>query len=72
MRAPDRKGKKRSIRGTSFAVPLAAGRAAAALDREGNAASIKAMLDGEARDLGKKGPDSSYGRGLLCGGCRPR
>ena len=26
----------------------------------------------EARDLGPKGPDKIYGRGLICGGCATR
>ena len=30
----------------------------------------KPVVDREAVDLGKKGADSVYGRGLLCGKCR--
>lgn len=72
MKAPDRKGRKKSLRGTSFAAPLAAARAAAALERRGSVADIRIALDKEARDLGKKGADPLFGRGLLCARCRPR
>lgn len=51
------------VRGTSYAVPLVAGRLALALARGGS-------LDTEAQDLGPKGPDGRYGRGLVCGACR--
>jgi subtilisin family serine protease len=54
------------LRGTSFAVPLVAARAAAAIERGG---SWRAVLDREAIDLGPKGPDAQFGRGLLCAGC---
>lgn len=60
------KGKRVKWRGTSFAAPLAAARLAAALPRKGGWRSV---LDAEAQDLGKKGPDAIYGRGLLCGTC---
>jgi hypothetical protein len=55
------------VRGTSYAVPLVAGRMAVALGR--GAAPIPA-LDAEAQDLGPRGPDRIYGRGLVCGSCR--
>jgi hypothetical protein len=55
------------VRGTSYAVPLVAGRMAVALAR--GAPPIPA-LDREARDLGPRGPDKVYGRGLICGDCR--
>ena len=51
------------VRGTSYAVPLVAGRLALAAARG-------ASLDGEAQDLGPKGADSRFGRGLVCGACR--
>ena len=57
--APD--GRLRAVRGTSFAAPLVAGRLAHA---------SLAQLEAEAEDLGPKGPDKSYGRGLVCGTCR--
>jgi hypothetical protein len=57
------------VRGTSFAVPLVAGR----LSRAARAGPQPlAALDREAVDLGPPGPDPVYGRGLVCGDCRPR
>ena len=67
MRATDARGQRIPIRGTSFAAPLVAARAAAAAGR-----NLRETLDREAVDLGPRGPDSSYGRGLLCGTCRGR
>jgi hypothetical protein len=69
IRALNAKGVARSVRGTSFAVPLAAARAAAAIDA---GRAVRPTLDAEARDLGRKGPDNQFGRGLLCGGCGRR
>ncbi len=66
VRAADAKGRIKQWRGTSFATPLAAARVAAALERGGD---WRAMLDREARDLGRKGADDTYGRGLICEGC---
>lgn len=63
------KGERARVRGTSFAVPLVAARVAA---QTGNRSRIIRQLDKEALDLGKKGADDTYGRGLLCGRCRPR
>jgi minor extracellular protease Epr len=57
-------GRPRPVRGTSFAAPLVAGR----LLRAGSPAA----LAGAAQDLGPKGPDKLYGRGLVCGDCRTR
>ncbi|ABC62705.1 extracellular protease [Erythrobacter litoralis HTCC2594] len=62
----DARGKPTKLRGTSFAAPLAAARLAAALQAGGN---WRRTLDAETRDLGRKGPDPVFGRGLLCGGC---
>lgn len=70
MRALDAMGRNRAVRGTSFAVPLAAARIAATSDRGKGGANLRATLDQEARDLGKKGPDAQFGRGLLCASCR--
>jgi hypothetical protein len=67
--ARDRSGKWTRVRGTSYAVPLVAARAAAALQRRGN---WRAVLDGEAEDLGPPGPDTLYGRGVLCRSCARR
>ena len=64
--AIDAKGRGRLWRGTSFATPLAAARVAAALP---SGQRWRATLDAEARDLGEKGGDETFGRGLLCGGC---
>lgn len=64
--ALDAKGRGRLWRGTSFAAPLAAARVAAVLPSEQR---WRVKLDAEARDLGAKGVDEIFGRGLLCGGC---
>jgi len=72
MKAMDARGRWRAVRGTSFAVPLAAARAAATKDAGLRGGDLRAALDREARDLGPKGADATYGRGLLCGDCRPR
>ncbi len=72
MKALDGRGRWRAVRGTSFAVPLAAARAAAMIDRGGDAKAVRPALDRDARDLGRKGPDPVFGRGLLCAACRPR
>lgn len=64
--AQDKAGKKIRVRGTSYAVPLVAARAARALEH-GN--SWRATLDREAEDLGPTGSDDQFGRGLLCRGC---
>ncbi|MGQ3178900.1 MAG: S8 family serine peptidase, partial [Blastomonas fulva] len=60
------RGKSVKLRGTSFATPLAAIRVAAAM---ANGGKWQTRLDAQARDLGPKGPDKRYGRGLLCEGC---
>lgn len=67
--ARDATGKIKAWRGTSFAAPLAAARVAAAL---GSAGAWRARVDAEARDLGPRGADKTYGRGLLCGSCAQR
>ncbi len=72
MKASNAKGRNVSVRGTSFAVPFVAARAAAATDAGKSAGALRETLDAEARDLGKKGPDDLYGRGLLCGSCASR
>jgi minor extracellular protease Epr len=58
------------VRGTSFAAPLAAGRLAVLMATDG--ADARRALDREARDLGPKGRDDLYGRGLVCGDCATR
>ncbi|AKM07699.1 S8 family serine peptidase [Pelagerythrobacter marensis] len=62
-------GKRVRLRGTSFATPLAAARVAHALASGRN---WRARLDAEAVDLGRKGRDDTFGRGLLCAECRGR
>jgi len=69
MRARNKTGGWARVRGTSFAVPLVAARAAVALGRVGG---WQATLDREAIDLGPKGPDDQFGRGLLCVKCAAR
>lgn len=62
-------GKAALVRGTSFAAPFVAGR----LYRNLQAADMRLALqklNAEAKDLGKRGPDKVYGRGLVCGRCR--
>lgn len=66
IRAANKGGKRVRVRGTSYAAPLVAARIAAALDRGGN---WRAALDSEAEDLGAKGADERFGRGLVCRGC---
>ncbi|MCE7796197.1 S8 family serine peptidase [Sphingobium sufflavum] len=72
MAAMDARRRWHRVRGTSFAVPLVAARVAAMKDAGRDGAALRAALDAQARDLGPKGPDALYGRGLLCGDCRPR
>ena len=67
--ALDARGRTKSWRGTSFATPLVAARIAAALERGAN---WRRIIDAEARDLGERGPDDVFGRGLLCEGCARR
>jgi len=69
IRGRNKAGKWAGLRGTSYAVPLVAARVAAALQRGG---SWREALDAEAVDLGPKGPDGQYGRGLLCKRCGRR
>ena len=68
--ARDRAGRLVPVRGTSFAVPLVAARAAAALDRGVSPKAIIGALDAEAVPLSRRRPDPQSGRGLLCAGCR--
>lgn len=68
MLAANAAGGWKPVRGTSFAAPLVAVRAAHALSDAG--AGWQAELDGEARDLGRRGPDPVFGRGLVCSLCR--
>lgn len=67
MRAMNAAGRLVPVRGTSFATPLVAARAANAMDAR---AAPPAALDREAIDLGARGPDAVFGRGLICTICR--
>jgi hypothetical protein len=69
MVAANINGKAARVRGTSFAAPFVAGRLYHHLQQRDLATALQA-LSGEARDLGKKGPDKVYGRGLVCETCR--
>ena len=70
MSALDRTGKLVPVRGTSFAVPLAAVRVAAALERGVAPRGVIGALDAEAVPISRRRPDPQSGRGLLCGACR--
>lgn len=72
MLASDANGHAAAVRGTSFAAPLVAATiarryAAPAPDR---VADVLRAIDAAARDLGQRGPDNRFGRGLVCGDCR--
>lgn len=67
MAAAEIGGGVTAVRGTSFAVPYVAARLSRAVKL---GAAPLAMLDSEAEDLGKPGPDKLFGRGLICGSCR--
>lgn len=61
------------VRGSSFAAPLVAGLIAARIAAAGSGASNAAILDSlalEAEDLGRKGRDNVYGRGLVAASLR--
>lgn len=61
------------VRGSSFAAPLVAGLIASRLASAGAAATAASIVDAlalEAQDLGKKGRDPVYGRGLLADALR--
>ena len=66
--AVNRDGRWSQVRGTSYAAPFVAARTAAAI---GHGEPI-AVLDREAVDLGRKGADPVFGRGLLCQSCAKR
>jgi subtilisin family serine protease len=55
------------VRGTSYAAPLVAGLLATLLPEPGKEAAAQAVdqLEREAMDLGKAGPDTTYGYGLV-------
>jgi len=55
------------LRGTSFATPLVAARIARAI---ADGIDWRRALDAEAVDLGDRGEDAIYGRGLVCAACK--
>lgn len=65
-------GRTFRVRGTSFAAPLVAATIARFYPTPSPAAIAAALkrVDAVARDLGPRGPDKAYGRGLVCGDCR--
>lgn len=65
-------GRRFKVRGTSFAAPLVAGRIAALYPRldPGAIAPALARVDASAEDLGPRGQDKFFGRGMVCGDCR--
>lgn len=67
MVAVDAAGRAIPVRGTSFAAPFVAARLALL---SGDRAARLRQLDAQARDLGARGADKSFGRGLICGDCR--
>jgi Subtilase family len=70
MRATASDGRRLEVRGTSYAVPLVSARLAHAIDGGQSRVAALATLDREAMDLGRRGADNRFGRGLLCGTCR--
>lgn len=69
--AADAEGRVKRVRGTSYAAPFVAARLSAHLGNGGIDDAIR-RLDAEARDMGKRGADKQYGRGLVCGDCATR
>ncbi len=63
-------GRAIKVRGTSFAAPLVAARIASAYASAPDRSALIRQVDAYAVDLGAKGPDRTFGRGLLCGECR--
>lgn len=61
------RGKRMRLRGTSFATPLVAARIARA---KAGGKDWRRALDAEAVDLGARGEDAIYGRGLVCAACK--
>ncbi|MDG2534241.1 S8 family serine peptidase [Sphingomonas sp. HITSZ_GF] len=65
-------GRTMRVRGTSFAAPFVAAVIARFYPAPAPASigAAIARVDREARDAGSRGPDRSYGRGVLCEPCR--
>jgi subtilisin family serine protease len=73
IRAAQPGGGFAEVRGTSFATPIVAGLLAGALPEPDPARARQAVeeLTTAAVDLGRAGPDTTYGRGLVGGSLRP-
>lgn len=65
MLAANTSGRWVAVRGTSFATPFVASRVALAFGQ-----NMTTRINAEAIDLGAPGPDTTYGKGLLCVICR--
>ena len=67
MAAASSQGGYVALRGTSFAAPLVAGRLALELASPDKAGAARAVagLSRRATDLGSRGPDPTYGKGLV-------
>ncbi len=68
MAAASKAGGYADVRGTSFAAPLVAGLIAATLAQPDPPPNVDAALQAiarNARDLGPRGPDTTYGQGLV-------
>ncbi|QYU70757.1 S8 family serine peptidase [Leptolyngbya sp. 15MV] len=65
----DARGRRVALRGTSYATPLVAARIAVAI---GGGMNWRVAVDAEAIDLGPRGHDAIFGRGLVCATCRGR
>ncbi|WP_343525876.1 S8 family serine peptidase [Sphingomonas sp.] len=65
-------GRRIKVRGTSFAAPLVAARIAAVYPapEPGQIRPALARVDASARDLGRRGEDKIFGRGVVCAECR--
>lgn len=73
IRAAQPGGGFADVRGTSFATPIVAGLLAGALSHPDPVGAGRALeeLAATAMDLGRNGPDMTYGRGLVGGAFRP-
>jgi subtilisin family serine protease len=67
MAAANANDRYSAVRGTSFAAPIVAGKLAELMNGRSPAAAQAAVaaLARRAKDLGPKGPDKTYGRGLV-------
>ena len=67
MSAARPEGGVTTVRGTSFAAPIVAARLAVLLKAPDRALAAQAVaaLASQARDLGAKGEDKTYGKGLV-------